>query len=356
MLIAPKPKTKFQLKQSTVLKTDRQLCVARYSPDGDTIAAGGFDGKVRRWDVSKDKPAELPAWDTGGGWVQDVAFHPDGKRLFTADSWGRLQCWDLAAKTPKAVWSKKDAHAGWIHALAVSPDGTLVATASIDGTVRVWSTADGKRKHTFADHDVETFSVAFHPDGKSLVSGDLYGRVRIRDVATGKTLRELDAKILYKEHRLQDIGGARVFAFDTAGARLFVAGTKPKNGGNVQGVPTVLVFDWKTGKLQQTIEMGKTSDVYVCGLHLHADGYLIAVTSGNPGAGKLLCQRLDEKEPFFSTKKMPNLHSLCVHPTGKRLAVSATNSGSNGNGRRLKDGEYLGNYSPIHVLEIPKVG
>lgn len=355
MLLIKKPEPKFQLKESTVLKTDRQLCAVRYSPDGKTLAAGGFDGKVYRWNVASEKPAELPAWDTGGGWVQDLAFHPNNKRLFTADSWGRLHCWDLTAKTPKPVWSKTDAHDGWIHALAINPDGSLVATAAIDGTVRIWSAGDGKRKHAFGDHDVETFSVAFHPDGKSLVSGDLYGRVHIRDVATGKTRRELDAKILYKEHRLQDIGGARVLAFDKAGSRLFVGGTKPKNGGNVQGVPTVLAFDWKTGQQQHTIELGKTSDVYVCGLHHHADGYLIAITSGNPGVGKVHCLRLDEKEPFFTTTKLRNPHSLAVHPDNRRLAISATNNGSNGNGRRLKNGEYAGNYSPVHVLEIPPV-
>jgi hypothetical protein len=44
-----------------------------------------------------------------------------------------------------------------------------------------------------------------------------------------------------------------------------------------------------------------------------------------------------------------------VHPNGIRLAVSATNGGSNGNGRRIgKDGEYPGNYSPLHILDLPQ--
>ena len=212
---------------------------------------------------------------------------------------------------------------------------------------------DGHKKHDFTGHAVETFAVAFHPKEDALVSADLRGRVRHWDVKTGKRSREFDATVLYKEHRLQDVGGARVLAFDTKGERLFVGGTKPKNGGNVQGVPTILVFNWKTGKLEQTLELGKTSDVYVCAIEYHPDGFLMAALSGNPGTGKLIFQRPDEKTPFYTTSKYRNCHSLTLHPDRRQFAVTSTNNGSNGNGRRLKNGEYLGNHSPVHLLELP---
>jgi hypothetical protein len=35
--------------------------------------------------------------------------------------------------------------------------------------------------------------------------------------------------------------------------------------------------------------------------------------------------------------------------------VAATNGGSNGNGRPLRNGEYPGNFSPLHVWEMPSV-
>ena len=59
------------------------------------------------------------------------------------------------------------------------------------------------------------------------------------------------------------------------------------------------------------------------------------------------------EDVFFVTTKMPHCHSLAVHPNGTRLAVTATNGGSNGNGRQLKDGEYPGNWSPVHIWEMP---
>jgi len=356
MLLAPSAlESRFTPKETVTLKPDRQLCVARFSPDGQRLFAGGYDSRVRRWDCSGEKPRELPFWDNGGGWVQCVEFSPDGKTLFTADSWGRLQAWDPHEEKPKPRWGREEAHDGWIHGLAVSPNGEWLATTGIDGTVRLWSAKDGKRKSVFPAErpEAEGFAVAFHPDGKSLVSGDLFGVVKQWDIAQGKAVREFDAKMLHKEHRLQNVGGARVLAFDGDGKRLFAAGTKPKNGGNVQGVPTVLVFDWKTGKLTHTIEMGRTSDVYVCGLALHPAGFLIAALSGNPGTGKLVLQRPEDEKPFFTTTKYRNCHSLTVHPGGKRFVVTSTNNGSNGNGRRLKDGEYVGNHSPVHVLEFP---
>jgi hypothetical protein len=66
-------------------------------------------------------------------------------------------------------------------------------------------------------------------------------------------------------------------------------------------------------------------------------------------------QRLEDKEPFFSLAR-PNPHSLSRHPGGLRLAVTATNAGSNGNGRvKSPNGaeEYPGNWSPIHILDLP---
>ena len=42
------------------------------------------------------------------------------------------------------------------------------------------------------------------------------------------------------------------------------------------------------------------------------------------------------------------------HPDGKQFALSSTNRASNGNGRRLdKEGNYVGNYSPVHVMQLP---
>ncbi len=361
----------FTPKELKSLKTDCQLGLARFSPCGKFLFAGGLDGTVRRWDAASNELSELPPLRGHGGWVQAIACSPhtalapsvpdapatasdDLPRLFTADSWGQLRAWRYDDAEPKPAWSINPAHDGWIRSIAVSPDGRRLATCGLDQIVRVWSAADGSKQLELTGHNEDVFCVAFHADGRSLVSGDFKGVIKHWDLATGTCQRDLDARVLFKLDRLQDVGGVRSLAFNQHGTMLAAGGTTPKVGGNVQGNPTILVFDWITGMQKHTLSLGGEGDGFVYDMHFHADGFLMAVTSGNPGAGKFLFIRPRDSQPFFVTTKMPNCHSLAVHPSGTRIAVTATNGGSNGNGRQLKNGEYAGNWSPVHIWELPQ--
>ncbi|MFN4261262.1 MAG: WD40 repeat domain-containing protein [Gemmataceae bacterium] len=343
---------RYEPKQVKVINADRQMGTLRFSPCGKLLAAGGHDGAIHRWDASSDDLAALPPLTGHGGWVQNLVFHPDGQRLISADSWGQLRCWSVADKEPKTLWSVPNAHDGWIHGLALSVDGRYIVTGGNDRVVRVW-TADGQKQQEWPGHEQDILSVAVHPDGQSVVSGDLYGVVKRWDLASGKVVRELDAKILYALSRLQDVGGARRLTFDAKGTTLACAGLIPKNGGNVQGKPTILLFDWQSGKLAHTLTNFADGDGYVYDVYFHPAGFIMAVTSGNPGTGKFFFQRPSDAQPFFIMTKMANCHALAVHPNGQRLAIAATNTGSAGNGRQLKDGEYPGNFSPIFIWDMP---
>lgn len=353
------PKThlsRFGPKAVGVLNPEVQLVSLRYSPRGSTLAAGGFDGSVHRWDAEAgaDAKAARSALKGHGGWVQALAFHPDGERLFSADSWGRLCCWPHRDEDAKPIWTVDGAHDGWVRQIAVRHDGEPLATCGADGVLRLW-TADGRKRHEWADHGEDVFSVAFHPDGSSLASGDLKGRIRLRDAETGAIAKAFDASVLYRYDRIQDVGGVRVLAFDPEGTRLCAAGMTPKTGGFVQGTPTILVFDVSNGALLQTLTIGGEADGFVHDLAWHWEGFVMAVTSGQPGNGRLLFWSPGDPAPFFMKTEMANCHALAVHPGGRRLAVCATNAGSNGNGRRLdEDGEYRGNRSPIHLWDLPE--
>lgn len=338
-------------KEIKSLSLDRQICSLRYSPCGRFLMAGGFDSSIRRWDVSKDPVADLPILKGHHGWVERIAFGPEKPFLYSADTWGQLRAWDYTIEEPKTLWQQDQAHNGWIRGVAVSPNGKLLATCGADRKVCLW-TREGKKVREWQDGE-DVFSVAFHPDGQSLVSGNLKGNIRQYEVASGKHQRDLNASVLYLLHRLQDVGGARCLQFDAKGAVLACAGITPKNGANVQGKPTILLFDWKSGKVKETIQIGATSDGFVYDLELHPNGYLIGVTSGNPGTGKFFCHTPGEEKPFFLWTKIANCHCVSLHPNGKLVAVSGTNRGSNGNGRRLnKDKEYQGNHSPIHFWTL----
>lgn len=332
--------------------TDRQLGLIRFSPCGKFLVAGDFTGQVVRWDASGDTLRPLPDLAGHHGWVQALAFHPDGKRLFTADSWGRLAAWPFTDREPRPTWVIDPAHAAWIRRLVVSPDGALLATCSSDGVVRVWSSDRGaKRQEWLVDRDV--LSVTWRPDGKAVVFGDLRGDIHEHDVASGKRLRRLQAPELYRLDRIQEVGGVRCLVFDGAGTTLAAAGCHPTSGGFVQGTPRLVYFDAGTGKVRQALEFGTTNDGYVLDLHWHAEGYVAGVTSGQPGQGKLFLHWPGEPAPFFVTTKMGNCHSLTMH--GRRIVVAATNANSSGNGRpKTADRSYPGNTSPLYFWELPE--
>lgn len=341
-------------KQFKTINLDRQMTSLRYSACGKFLAAGGFDGTVRRFDATSEELPPLASLAGHCGWVTAVAFHPDGRRLFSVDSWGRMCAWPYVDVAPQPLWTVEHAHDGWIRGLAISADGATLATCGADKRICLWSPDDGSlRRELLAGDDV--YSLAFHPAG-ALVSGDLHGTIKQWDVASGAWVRAFDARSMYLYDRIQDVGGVRVLAFDRRGTTLVAGGSIPKGGGFVQGSPLIHWYDWSTGDLRHALKFGADSDGFVYDLSEHGDGFWMAVTSGQPGNGKLLFHLPGDEQPFF-TAAMANCHALAAHPDGRRLAVLATNGGSNGNGRRLKDGqEYAGNFSPLHIWDLAGTG
>lgn len=353
------------LKELKSIDADPQVTLARFTPCGKYLLAASHDGRVRRWDVTDESLPERAALEGHGGWATALSCAATGELLYSADSWGQLRCGSYAGEAAAAKWKVADAHDGWIRDVAVSGDGQRVATCGIDKRVRVWSAPDGAKQLDFALGEGPAFTprngsldgdvacVRFVGNSQTLLTGDLKGQVKLWDLESLKVVRQFDAGVLFKYDRLQDTGGVRCLALDAESKWLAVGGTIPKNGGSVTGAPTVLVFDYNTAELKQTFTFGQPNDCFVSDLLFHPRGYLVVSTSGTPGSGQLIAQKLDAKEPAFLTKKMVNCQSVAAHPDGERLAVVATNAGSNGNGRPVnKDGTYVTNKSPIFVWKF----
>jgi WD40 repeat protein len=337
----------------------------RFSPCGKFLVAGGNTGKLLRWDAAaaEDAFAELAPLAGHGGWVQALAFAPQGTRLFTGDSWGRLSMWDYAKwtaddKDAKPTWNLEQAHDGWLRSIVVSPDAKTIATCGRDNFIRLWDAATGKNLAEVQNtHD--TFVLAYSPDGATLASGDHAGVVKLWDVKNpgvlaAKPVKELDAKNLAYSNRLQDVGGVRVLAFTPDGKQLLVGGTQPKNGGNVQGTPTVLTFDIATGK-QAGPAQEFAGYVYPTDIRFLNDGTLAISLSGNPGAGKIVLTKPGEAKPFFESTKHSNCHAIAPHPTAPRFALAGSGAGIGGNGREknAKPEDYKATWTPVFVMEIP---
>ena len=339
-------------KDAKTIAADPQVRAARYSPCGNVLVAGGFDARVRRWNVAGDEAVDLPALDGHHGWVDGLAFRAKDELLLAGDSWGRLCCWrGYAGEQPAMQWQRDAAHDGWIRDLAVSPDGKLVASCGSDRACRIWSIDDGREQVKLAAYGQDLFHVRWAPDG-TLLTGDDRGIVKQWKL-DGMLVRQFDASVLYSLSRLQDVGGIEALAIDCDGKLLAAGGVTPKNGGTVVGTPTLLVFDLATGEQKHKWTLGNDNDCFVADVHFHHEGFLSLVTYGTPGQGQLIYVMPGEASPLFS-RKLTNPQSLSWHPDGRRLAVVTTNPGSNGNGRPLdKNGNYKTNQSPIQILRVP---
>jgi len=232
------------------------VCVC-FSPDGKRIAGGGghklkasrygiryteipqgpgkpplripmtdndiAEGSALVWDIETGKPVGTDI--TIDGWINHVAFSPDGQNLFvgggTHNNDGEFGVWDY--RTGKQIVEPKDEldhriwyggfspdgklviasggteiedagdarildatgkvvgrmpHQGVVTAAAFSPDGKFVVTASHDKTAGVWNVAE-KKKVGVLRHQGEVNGVLYSPTGERLLtwSNDWTGRV-----------------------------------------------------------------------------------------------------------------------------------------------------------------------------------
>lgn len=332
------------------IECDRQMCVTRFSPCGKYLFAGGYDASIRRWDMTGAEPQSLGPINGHHGWVQWLEFQPSGDLLLSADSWGGLRATRYADDKPTAAWSHEQAHDGWIRSLTLSADGEQVVTSGRDRAARVWSATDGTLLHEFTEHPDEVYAAAIHPDHKTLVTGDLFGLLRRWEIFSGQCLGEKTIEKMHLYERIQDVGGLRLLRFHDA-ETLICAGAEPQRAGRSIAIPTIHWLDWPSLEIKHTARFGPEKQGFIFDLVWHPDGYWAAVSSGQPGNGQFLLLRPDEVEPFFISTSMSNCHSIDAHPDG-RIAVAATNRNSQGNGAvKDKDGNYLGNTSPIHLFE-----
>lgn len=346
------------------LKHEAQLTHCRFSPCGKYIFAGSYDATLQRWNRETEARDALVGHN---GWIVDLAFHPDGVRLFSVDTWGKLCAWDYAETDAKPVWSIDQAHRRWIRSVRVSPDGKLLATCGNDNLVRLWSADDGKQLGELAGHERHIYSVAFHPDGKNLVSGDLLGIVKHWDIshpAEGKLVRELDASPLHNrpEDRTYDAGGVRAMAFKPDGTKLVASGITELKGSTVAGHPGAIVFDWGSGKQDVILrpknyeEEYKIKGVIIEGLAFHRDGYLVAVGGNGERQGAMWFWNLEGQDPLFEVNKIAGSRSLDISPDATQLAVSQfepNGRGINGgNGRKATPEEYHCHHGIVRLYNL----
>lgn len=198
-----------------------------YSPNGQDIVAGLFDGSIRLWRLS-DK-TQLQIFEKHNGWVRSVVISNDGKTLVTVADDNTIHLWNLSDGAliltindlagPRVVAISPDGkmlavglqdagiqllqvsdgsiiktligHTDWVRSLAFSPDGKKLASGAFDATARIWDIESGKTDFVLSGHQSSILGLDFSPDGTTLATGSVDTTIKIWDVRDGSLLRTL---------------------------------------------------------------------------------------------------------------------------------------------------------------------
>ncbi len=166
-----------------------------FSPDGNSVLAGGDDHLARLWDAASGKQVRQFAGHSGD--VLSVAFSPDGRQVLTGARDATARLWDVA--TGKEL-RRLEGDEVAVNAVAFSPDGRQVLTGGWDNTVRLWDIASGRELRRFKGHGGDVLSVAFSQDGRFVLTGSWDETAILWDYATGKQVRKFEAHPENKDH------------------------------------------------------------------------------------------------------------------------------------------------------------
>lgn len=162
----------------SVLHLEDQMEGLAFSPSGRLLAAGGWHGRVRVWEVASGQ--EAASWKVAATYdalenVQHIVFSPDGRFLATSAS-GETKLWDVV------TWQEaRTFDAGGT--TSFSPDGRWLAASGTEGgvdTTTLWDVESGQRGRSF-----EGSVGAFLPDQMLLTTYRKDG-VALWDATTGE--------------------------------------------------------------------------------------------------------------------------------------------------------------------------
>lgn len=225
--------------------------VIRWSPDGNSVAIGRWDGYLEirdvntwetilsfqvssnpirdiRWSPTRNQVAtvgmgetSIVIWDALSGEqlynlsddtrgdVTSFDWSPIGDRLVAGYREGLVRVWDIAAQQTHLEFTQ---HPVFVASVAWQPDGNLIASSGVEdgssGTsantaILIWNADTGETIHSFRTEQWwNTSPIAWSPDGDFLAGTSQSGSsisvfefstaIRVWDVSTGSLINEWD--------------------------------------------------------------------------------------------------------------------------------------------------------------------
>ncbi|XP_055594571.1 periodic tryptophan protein 2 homolog [Uranotaenia lowii] len=215
-------------------------CVT-YSPDGQLLATGGLDGKVKLWNISNGFC--FVTFSEHSSSVMAIEFSGNKKFFASASLDGTVRAYDIVRyrnfrtfTSPEPVqfssvavdqsgelvaaggqdvfeiylWSMKlgnlleilSGHEGPVVTLAFSPvaSSSAMVSGSWDKTIRIWDCLETSGAHEAIDACSDVVCVAFKPNGEEVAVSTLNGQITVFHVKTTQQLSNIEGR--------KDMGGS----------------------------------------------------------------------------------------------------------------------------------------------------
>ncbi|KAK3816625.1 MAG: WD40-repeat-containing domain protein [Benniella sp.] len=240
-----------------------------YSPNGNKIASGSSDHTVRLWDVRTGMCIHtLNGHDAE---VRSIAYSPQGDRIASSSNDMTIKMWDVESGECRYIWI---GHTDMVSGVIYSPKGIEVASRSDDNTVRIWDVETGNCLHVLKGHHYQIRGIAYSPQGHQLASGDIVSKIRLWITATGECRRILyqqRSRVLHvvyspNGNQLASAGHAEVWLWDvdrgmclhvlqghSSWVRSVVYSPQSDLVASYSDDRTVRLWDAATGACQQTL-------------------------------------------------------------------------------------------------------
>lgn len=184
-----------------------------FSPDGKTLAAGDFGGRVRLFDLESGEERRVMK---DGERVGSVHFMPDGKSVVTGSlcsdergfATGNVRLWEVA--TGKLVRTLE----GALGPCAVSPDGKTIATNAPGYEVKLWSAETGVELRSLGRGSFYAGAIGFSPDGARVLMGGGRDDLRVWRVKDGGLVRAVKTCFTSAAAFAPEGGGLWVLSLD----------------------------------------------------------------------------------------------------------------------------------------------
>lgn len=217
------------------------------SPDGQWIASGGWDDKVRLWDAKTGDA--IPGMDVRiGSYIAALAISPNSQQIAIWRGDGQMWLWDLYKSAPrKLIDAPGIESAGTPHKIVITPDGRRLIWGERK-QVHIWDLVEGRDLSRFAVPGVSIRQVAISSDGQHLAAAGT-GLI-VLDASSGQMLWETASNCLS-------------VAFSPDNRHLVTSGTDH----------IVRIWDETTGKVEKELR-GHTEEIFAT--VYHPDGSRIA--------------------------------------------------------------------------------